>query len=105
VQTLYYDEASFALERKRIRAAEISRWEPQVRGSYPWASWLNGDLWPIRQGIDYDSSHRLWEAGRKAARSAGVHLTIVDFGGSMTVRAQPGSGTSRQRASSNPETL
>src|SRR4051794_16881485 len=68
VQTLYYDEARFALERKRIRAAEISRWEPQVRGSYPWASWLNGDLWPIRQGIDYDSSHRLWEAGRKAAR-------------------------------------
>jgi hypothetical protein len=99
VQTLYYDGAVFALPRKRSRAVEICRWEPLVRGSYPWERWFDGELWTLHQGHDYDSPHRLWESGRRAARRAGLRLTLTDSGSSMTLLARPGSGTSWRKTS------
>jgi hypothetical protein len=103
VQALYYDGAAFALPRKRVRAAEICRWEPLVRGSYPWEKWFDGELWTLQQGHDYDSPHRLWESGRKAAKRAGLRLTLTDSGSSITLLARPGSGTSWRKSSGRGE--
>jgi hypothetical protein len=96
--TLYYEGAEFALERKWRRAQQIATWEPQVRHAYPWSDWLDGNTRTLRLGVDYDSTRRLWEAGRRAAKTAGVRLILADADETVTVRAVKGSGTVWQRA-------
>jgi hypothetical protein len=71
-------DASPVLARKAERASRILAWEPRVRRRYPWAVWGDGSEWHLHRGRDYDDAHRLWEAGRRAARELGCRLTFVD---------------------------
>jgi hypothetical protein len=96
-RALYYQGARYALPRKRIRAEAIDRWDPRVRSAYPWGEWLDGRTWHLVRNVDYDSSRRLWESGRKVAAQAGVRLVLTDHGGGVVLWAGPGAGTSWRR--------
>jgi hypothetical protein len=83
---LLYRDASPVLARKADQARQILTWEPRVRSRYPWAIWGDGTQWYLRRGPDYDVAHRLWEAGRRAARDAGCRLAFVDKGDHVLLR-------------------
>jgi hypothetical protein len=45
------------------------------RGKYPWEEWLNGHVWLLRKGEDYETSSSSMRAiAASAAKSAGKRL-------------------------------
>jgi hypothetical protein len=85
-----YPPGGEALARKRELAMAVMRWEPQVRSRYTWERWADGDEWVLRRGVDYDDGHRLWEAGRRKARSLGLRFVITSDGDSARIRFADG---------------
>jgi hypothetical protein len=83
--TLYPPSAE-ALARKRVRADAAIRWQPRVRSRYPWERWADGDEWVLQRGDDYDDARRLWEAGRRYARTIGKRFSITDAGDIARIR-------------------
>lgn len=78
-----YSNAPDALPRKRERARRAMAWRPQVVHRYPWDSWGDGSVWRLRRGRDFDTRHRLWEAGRREARHRGCRLELSPMQGDV----------------------
>jgi hypothetical protein len=89
LKALYAATAADALPRKRARAMAAIAWQPRVRHSYPWARWGDGSEWVLKRGDDYDEAHRLWEAGRRAAREREMRLVFSDRGAEVCIRFVP----------------
>jgi len=81
-----YRPGAEALPRKLARAEAAMAWQPRVRSRYPWEQWGDGAEWVLRRPKDYDDGRRLWEAGRRAARSRGMRLVFADRGDEASVR-------------------
>ena len=78
IRTLYV-RAPDALARKRSRAEQAMAWQPRFRSRYPWSRWSDGESRVLTKGTDYDDRRRLWEAGRRVARSQGKRLELIDL--------------------------
>ncbi len=89
VAALYADAGAPALRRKRERAARISAWEPQVYSRYPWDRWGDGSVWRLRRGADYAVARRVWESGRRAARTRAKRLRFRDLGEEIELQFVP----------------
>jgi hypothetical protein len=49
--------------------------EPKRRGKYPWEEWLDGSVWLLRHGEDYETSSASMRAiATSAAKTAGKRL-------------------------------
>ncbi len=49
--------------------------EPKRRGKYPWDAWLDGSVWLLRRGEDYETSSASMRAiATSAAKTAGKRL-------------------------------
>jgi hypothetical protein len=101
IEALYGGGPADALARKAASAREARAWVPLVRSSYPRGVWLNGQTRVLTRGVDYDTSHRLWESGRKAAAARGIRLVLLDHGDSIELRSEAGAGTTWRPARSD----
>lgn len=49
---------------------------PPVRYRYPWDEWLDGGVWDLSMGEDYDDLHNLRQGAFVAARKKGLRVIV-----------------------------
>lgn len=55
---------------ERLKQSEYAKVPPGRPPNYPWALWFNGEIWRIKQGVDFDVKMNSMEVSirRTAAR-------------------------------------
>lgn len=58
-------------------------------GIYRWSEWMNGKIWQLEQGADYENKDSMRSAAYQAARRRGVKVRIKIFPDHAVLQAYP----------------
>lgn len=58
-------------------------------GIYRWSEWLNGKIWQLEQGVDYENKYSMRSAAYQKARRRGVKVRINIFPDHAVLQAYP----------------